>query len=103
MEADFSSENQALTRCALVRTNPTGELITCGLPVIRRQSAGGFHLPTTRLPGLCGEFQFIVANEGPVRKNLALRFARATFHNRLPRPEHGTERQNCVKNRSTTR
>jgi hypothetical protein len=33
--------NQALTRCAFVVTNPTGELITSGLPVIRPQSRIG--------------------------------------------------------------
>jgi hypothetical protein len=31
----FSSGNQTLTRCAFLRTNPTGELIHSGLPVTR--------------------------------------------------------------------
>src|SRR6267378_4337816 len=35
-EVGISSGNQVLTRCAFVGTNPTGELITSGLPVIRR-------------------------------------------------------------------
>jgi hypothetical protein len=35
VQVGISSGNQALTRCAFIGTNPTGELITSGLPVNR--------------------------------------------------------------------
>jgi len=38
LKVGISSGNLALKRCAFVGINPTGELITSGLPVIRAQS-----------------------------------------------------------------
>jgi hypothetical protein len=35
-EVGISSGNQALTRCAFLDTNPTGDLITSGLSAIRK-------------------------------------------------------------------
>src|SRR6266436_7489743 len=50
----ISSGNQTLTRCAFLDTNPTGELMTSGLPVTRTESHTATDDPVRWPDGLNG-------------------------------------------------
>src|SRR6266850_1898872 len=53
-EVGISSGNQTLTRCAFLDTNPTGELMTSGLPVTRTESHTATDDPVRWPDGLNG-------------------------------------------------
>jgi hypothetical protein len=62
-----------MTRCALIDTNPTGELITSGLPVTRDESgamAQKLDLRTARPNSFCRTLQPLTLTRGCTKERL---------------------------------